>query len=105
MCLKWVERESNPLGTAVFGFTDRCVCLSTLPTHIYQPRFATLGGIYLECFITSVLKGLLHFWLTYRPKIFFRMHPESRKSHKLTLLFYYTEPKLTQLEFLWFKFY
>lgn len=32
--LEWVERELNPLGTVVFGFTDQCVYLSTLPTHI-----------------------------------------------------------------------
>ena len=35
--LEWAERESNPLGTVVFGFTDRCVYLSTLPTQIIKP--------------------------------------------------------------------
>ena len=47
--LEWVERELNPLGTVVFGFTDRCVYLSTLPTHniLYgdQPSLHTRGHL------------------------------------------------------------
>lgn len=64
-----------------------------IPTHIIQLRFATLNRIYLECFITSVLKGLLHFWLTLTVRRFFQNFESKNLINSLTLFIYRIKAK------------